>query len=865
MRLGDYEVLRPIARGGMGAVFEVEHRGTHARYAAKVVKEAGDARARERFKREAELLARVDRHPGIVRIHSFGETPEGSLYMILDLVEGESLEQKLAREERLDPVEATRIARSVAAALAVAHERGVVHRDVKPSNILVDGASGEPRLGDFGIAAARDMERLTLTGAFVGSVAYASPEQARGIPCTPASDIFSLGAVLFEMLAGHGPILGATPHQVLAQLSDDAPVLDVRTFRPDAPADLARLVAHALEKDPARRPTDAASFQAELDAFLAGRAVKAPRRRRLRRVHFAVGALLVLLLVSLVAALAPGGEGRSEPTRPRMGALEAVARASAGTSDLETLLAARAALALARATEEPVSWETCAAGARAACALGAAEEASELSLLALERAPAERRDELRVLGARACLVGSGPAAALDELGDQGSRDAQRLRAHLLLVLRRWDELARLEPAEDPFAAGARALARGRRDGDLKHTRPAIERLGGDQSDLLAALSVLEARAETAALDSRTGGDGPALNGVLSLDRDTVLAPATRVLKLLEDARRAPRYVAAADVLDAADRALFYLQLSDNWNTFIVYPPELIEGLGKTVFAWVKEDDPRTVSLQARVEDMIGLVDGFVNERRRRFLETSLERSADGLEPENAQLLGRLYEIRFFRCQIGARAALGKVETLVGRLSEVRPALQDAYSGAWLGCLAGELAVRCVTVEPARRDELLERAAAHLSRARQLLPTSSDHSALDTDIALLAGKLAILRGDLQGARDEFSRAETLGATFLRGELQRLSGHPDLAEPLLERAALEANRRRDSLAGMSLRGDASIAYYLAELALGKKGSRETLAQLYGRRDAVPPLLPWIDRDARKAASGDGVPGDAPPGGR
>ena len=865
MRLGDYEVLRPIARGGMGAVFEVEHRVTHARYAAKVVKEAGDARARERFKREAELLARVDRHPGIVRIHSFGETPDGSLYMILDLVEGESLEQKLAREEKLDPVKAARIARSVAAALAVAHARGVVHRDVKPSNILVDGASGEPRLGDFGIAAARDMERLTRTGAFVGSVAYASPEQARGIPCTPGSDIFSLGAVLFEMLAGHGPILGTTPHQLLAQLSSDAPVADVRTFRPDVPADLARLLAHALEKDPARRPGDAASLQAELDAFLAGRAVKAPRRRRLRRVHLAVGAVLVLLLLSLVAALAPGGEGHGEPVRPRVAALEAVARASAGTSDLETLLAARAALALARATAEPVSWETCAVGARAACALGAAEEASELSLLALERAPAERREELRVLGARACLVGGGPAAALDELGDQKSRDAQRLRAHLLLVLRRWDELARLEPAEDPFAAGARALARGRRDGDLKRTRPAIKGLGGDPSDLLAALSVLEARAETAALDSLTGGEGPALNGALSLDRDAVLAPATRVLKLLEDARRAPRYVAAADVLDAADRALFYLQLSDNWNTFIGYPPELIEGLGKTVFAWVKEDDPRTVALQARVEDIIGLTDGFVNERRRRFLEISLERSREDLAPENAQVLGRLCEVRFYRCEIGARVALDKVERLVGRLAEGATAFQDAYSGAWLACLAGELTVRCMTAEPARRDELLERAAAHLSRARRLLPTSSEHSALDADLALLSAKLAILREDLTGARGELPSAETVGATFLRGELQRLSGHPELAEPLLRRAASEANERSASLAAMSLRGDASIAYYLTELALGKPGTREKLVQLYRRRELVTPLLPWIDRDARKATLADGAAGDAPPGGR
>src|SRR5579862_9274226 len=125
MKLGEYEVVRPIATGGMGAVFEVSHLGTGARYAAKIVKDAKDARARERFKREAELLARVDRHPGIVKIHSFAETRDGSLYMILDLVRGESLEAKLAREERLPALAAARIARSVASALGAAHALGV--------------------------------------------------------------------------------------------------------------------------------------------------------------------------------------------------------------------------------------------------------------------------------------------------------------------------------------------------------------------------------------------------------------------------------------------------------------------------------------------------------------------------------------------------------------------------------------------------------------------------------------------------------------------------------------------------------------------------------------------------------------------
>ncbi len=247
MRLGDHEVVRLIARGGMGAIHEVRHAVTGVRYAAKTVLATDDMRARERFRREAELLARCDRHPGIVKVHSFGDAPDGGLYMILDLVEGEDLDAILRREGRLEPRRAATIARDVARALGAAHALGVVHRDVKPSNILID-KEGRALLTDFGLASARDVERLTRSGMFVGTVQYGSPEQAFAEAAVPASDVFSLGCVLFHLLAGTPPIVVETAMEHLRILTSPGPVGDVRVLAPETPDPLAAIVSAALEK-----------------------------------------------------------------------------------------------------------------------------------------------------------------------------------------------------------------------------------------------------------------------------------------------------------------------------------------------------------------------------------------------------------------------------------------------------------------------------------------------------------------------------------------------------------------------------------------------------------------------------------------
>src|SRR5579883_1181403 len=270
-RLGEHEVTRAIARGGMGAVFEVKNIRTGVSYAAKVILRPGDGAARARFQREAELLARCE-HPGIVRVHTIGESGE-DLYMILDLVRGQDLAAIVERSGPLEPRRAAAVALEVARALAFVHGRGIVHRDVKPSNVLVD-EEGHAHLTDFGIATATDLERLTRTGAFVGTVAFVSPEQARGKAVTAATDVFSLGGVLFHALSGQPP-LGEDGVTALAMLASAAKVRDIRVAAPSVPGPLAAIVARALEKDPARRYPSAGAFADDLAAFLEDRPVAA--------------------------------------------------------------------------------------------------------------------------------------------------------------------------------------------------------------------------------------------------------------------------------------------------------------------------------------------------------------------------------------------------------------------------------------------------------------------------------------------------------------------------------------------------------------------------------------------------------------
>jgi hypothetical protein len=314
-QLGEFQVVRAIARGGMGAVFEVRSARSGTTYAAKTILRPGDPAARERFKREAELLARCDRHPGVVKIHSIGEDSQaGTLFMILDLVPGENLESVLERDRKLEPRRVAQLGREVALALAFVHETGVIHRDVKPSNILLD-ASGCARLTDFGIATATDVERLTRTGMFLGTVHWVSPEQATGGEVGPASDVFALGLILYRALAGNHPFEDLEGTEYLAKLANPVPIPDVRTFAPEVPKPLASIVGRAIEKEPADRYESAHEMAEDLAAFLEGRPIRRARRR-LPRLPLVVLPVLAVALLAVVVATAFNRPGEPAATQP---------------------------------------------------------------------------------------------------------------------------------------------------------------------------------------------------------------------------------------------------------------------------------------------------------------------------------------------------------------------------------------------------------------------------------------------------------------------------------------------------------------------------------------------------------------------
>ncbi|HVK07726.1 MAG TPA: serine/threonine-protein kinase, partial [Gemmataceae bacterium] len=201
-KFGTYRSVRELGSGGMGVVYEAEDEWLHRRVALKVLRTdlPSEQRARDRFLREARAMAAVD-DDHVVHIYQVGEQ-DGRPYMAMQLLEGETLESRLRREPRLPPREAARIGREIALGLAAAHAKGLVHRDVKPSNVWLEAPTGRVKLLDFGLALLRNGADLTTSGFVIGTPTYMSPEQARGEDLDGRTDLFSLGAILYQMTTG---------------------------------------------------------------------------------------------------------------------------------------------------------------------------------------------------------------------------------------------------------------------------------------------------------------------------------------------------------------------------------------------------------------------------------------------------------------------------------------------------------------------------------------------------------------------------------------------------------------------------------------------------------------------------------------
>jgi len=284
--VGEYELLEEIARGGMGIVYRARQVRLRRAVAVKMILAGdwADPAEVKRFEAEARAAANLQ-HPNIVAVHEIG-THEGQCYFSMDLVEGRSL-AAIARDKPLAPRLAATYLRGIGEAIAYAHTQGIIHRDLKPSNVLIDG-QGRPRVTDFGLATRphAEGETLTLTGQVLGTPAYMSPEQATGKreQIGPTSDVYSLGAILYELLTGRPPFRAATTVETLKQVVERDPVRP-RLLAPTAPRDLETICLKCLQKSPSHRYGSAGDLSADLERFLDGRPIVA---RPIGTVHRAL-------------------------------------------------------------------------------------------------------------------------------------------------------------------------------------------------------------------------------------------------------------------------------------------------------------------------------------------------------------------------------------------------------------------------------------------------------------------------------------------------------------------------------------------------------------------------------------------------
>ncbi|HEX7331633.1 MAG TPA: serine/threonine-protein kinase [Pyrinomonadaceae bacterium] len=268
-----YCVEERLGAGGMGAVYRARHLSMDRPVAIKVLHQrlSEDEAARVRFQIEARAAVHLQ-HTNAVSVTDFGQTSEGCVYIVMELLEGRTLREILTREAPIETARAISMMLQASDAVAAAHDAGIIHRDLKPSNILVTQSADQPavvKVLDFGIAKFApdddDEEATTFaqTNSVIGTPRYMSPEQHNGHELTPAADVYSLGVILYEMLTGMVPFSGASPSEIAEKHANNQPHLP-REIVAAIPEDVERIVLHALEKQPADRPANAAEFRREL-------------------------------------------------------------------------------------------------------------------------------------------------------------------------------------------------------------------------------------------------------------------------------------------------------------------------------------------------------------------------------------------------------------------------------------------------------------------------------------------------------------------------------------------------------------------------------------------------------------------------
>ncbi|TWT88026.1 serine/threonine-protein kinase [Neorhodopirellula pilleata] len=307
-RIDDYEIVDELARGGMGVVYRAKQISLGRVVALKMMLGEQHPDTVRRFLTEAESAASLD-HPGIVPVFDVGQH-DGHLYFTMALIEGESLAERLRRGP-MEPDPAARLARDVAVAIGYAHRQRLIHRDVKPANILID-RHGQPRITDFGVCKSLTAQsELTAVGQLIGTPHYMPPEQAGGSssssevanqPVGPTADIYSIGAVLYAMLTGSPPFQAANPIDVVAQVLTREPV-PPRTLIPGIPRELEIITLKCLSKRKGDRYQSGEALADDLQRFLSGQPITARPPSLGRRIQHAIHQHLLVATVSGTAAL----------------------------------------------------------------------------------------------------------------------------------------------------------------------------------------------------------------------------------------------------------------------------------------------------------------------------------------------------------------------------------------------------------------------------------------------------------------------------------------------------------------------------------------------------------------------------------
>ena len=365
--IGRYRIERVLGRGGMALVYLGHDAELGRPVAIKLLADnlAGDDSFRARFMREARMAAGLS-HVNIVHVYDVGQDSDQRPYIVMEFVDGESLAETIAREGHIPPARVREIGLDCCRGLQHAHAAGLVHRDIKPHNLLAD-REGLVKIADFGVARSLEETQLTMVGSVLGSARYLSPEQAAGRPVTPAADIYSLGVTLYELLTGRTPHQGDSLTELAQQRAVPPP--PIAELVPDVPGALETAVMSCLEVDPKRRPRSAAALALALgasDSMAATRILAAapvertlvmepapasPRQaraasalqlvfageRRVRAMGLAIGLLIVLVLV--IALATAGGGGKPKPPVSHPAQVAAVPDGATPVDDAHNLAA----------------------------------------------------------------------------------------------------------------------------------------------------------------------------------------------------------------------------------------------------------------------------------------------------------------------------------------------------------------------------------------------------------------------------------------------------------------------------------------------------------------------------------------------